>query len=713
MASLASTSGGATTSSSSACPKALGSRGGGEPHPCFLKDFMSTRGKPLLVLAWFLLANLSLALAQGWELRVCADPKNLPYSNQAQQGFDNRIAELLAQALGARLTYDWGTQGPSMVDTQLREGRCDLMMSVGEGYRGLLSSVPYYQSSFAFVYREDSPYEITSLDDEVLHHLRIAIETAGVPPFESLANRGLSARAVILEAVDPNDRTRSPIVEAVAKGEVDVAILWGPVAGYFAKQQPVKLKVVPISPEFEPPALSMVYPLTLGVRPGDEVLRDQLNMAIAQEWERIQAILEDYGVPLVPLPRPVVGEVSGPSRRVRLGLVVPTRTGASWVLSSVYEDAGEAARRGAILAGDELAPQAEAQDIWLEVLPASAPNPEAALRAAERLAAQGAVALIGGLGGQAEVLARVAEARKLLFFNIGDSSDRLRNETCRHYTFHLEASAAMYLDALVAWFTRKGLHRWFLIYADSPQGQALYQRAREALLERGASEVGWAVSSPGQPDYTPLLRAIEEARPEAVLLLLEAQDQLAFLGQYELMGLEIPLVSFPDPVVQTRNYLLVLRQVAPKAGAGERIALWEASLNLDEARRLNERFSSRWGEPTDPSAWAAYAAVKIVLESVLATGSLEPARLVAYLEDPRTRFDLHKGTPLSFRPWDHQLRQPLYLVRLNPEAEIGIRLSQQLALAQLVAQVPEIPSGADPLPILDQLGDSAQRPSCR
>jgi ABC-type amino acid transport substrate-binding protein len=188
---------------------------------------MSTRGKPLLVLAWFLLANLSLALAQGWELRVCADPKNLPYSNQAQQGFDNRIAELLAQALGARLTYDWGTQGPSMVDTQLREGRCDLMMSVGEGYRGLLSSVPYYQSSFAFVYREDSPYEITSLDDEVLHHLRIAIETAGVPPFESLANRGLSARAVILEAVDPNDRTRSPIVEAVAKGEVDLSGVQG------------------------------------------------------------------------------------------------------------------------------------------------------------------------------------------------------------------------------------------------------------------------------------------------------------------------------------------------------------------------------------------------------------------------------------------------------------------------------------------------------
>lgn len=248
---------------------------------------------------------MGLAHAQSWEMRVCADPNNLPFSNQRRQGFDNRIAELLAKELGAKLTYVWWKQSPSMVNDQLRQGRCDLILGAGEGYQNVLSTLAYYQSSFVFVYRENSPYQITSLDDPVLKTLRIAIETAGVPPFESLANRGLSAKAVILDALDPT-RPASPILEAVAQNQVDVAILWGPVAGYFAKRQPVKLKVVPITPEFEPPAISMVYAVTLGVRAGDEAFRDRLNIAIAKRWDQIQAILKEYAVPQIPLPKPVL-----------------------------------------------------------------------------------------------------------------------------------------------------------------------------------------------------------------------------------------------------------------------------------------------------------------------------------------------------------------------------------------------------------------------
>ncbi|WP_245969630.1 quinoprotein dehydrogenase-associated putative ABC transporter substrate-binding protein [Calidithermus roseus] len=650
---------------------------------------------------------------------MCADANGLPYSDQQQQGLDNRIAEVLAQDLGARLSYEWWPQGASTVQFKLREGHCDLIMGVGESYEGMLSTIPYYQSSFVFVYREDSPYQIETLDDEVLRRLRIAIETAGIPPFEALANRGLSEKTAILEAIDPNDRTRSPILEAVAGGEVDVAILWGPVAGYFAKRQPVKLKVVPISPEFEPPALSMVYPVTIGVRAGDEAFRDRLNIAIAHRWEQIQAILNEYGVPQVPLPAPLAQTEEEPAqafKTLRIGLVIPTQTGSIPVSSSIYEDAGEAARRGAVLAGDELDQQAESMGMRLKVLLASAPSAEAAFRAAARLVAtEGVFALIGGIGqGQAEALSRLAEQRRVLFLNIGSPFDRLRQEACGRYTFHLEASAAMYLDALAAWFARTGLRRWFVVYPDSDEGKTLYRRALEALQRHPETgEVGRAAVRPRQADYTAIVQEIRRANPQGVLLLLDAQDQLAFLGQYELEGLEAQVVAFPESIAQTRNFLIALRLTAPQAGAGYRAALWETSLQSGGAGELNARFTSRWGEPMDPPAWAAYASVKVLLEAASSNKGTGSAELVAYLEDPKTSFDLYKGVPLSFRPWDHQLRQPLYLVKPDPEAPRGIDLSHKVGLAQLVGQVPEIPPGADPVPLLDRLGDPAQGSSCR
>ncbi|WP_018467500.1 quinoprotein dehydrogenase-associated putative ABC transporter substrate-binding protein [Calidithermus timidus] len=651
--------------------------------------------------------------AQDWELRACADSNGLPYSNQQQQGFDNRIAEVLAQDLGARLSYEWWPQGASTVQLKLREGSCDVVMSVGEGYQGVLSTIPYYQSSFVLVYREDSPYQIETLDDEVLRQLRIAIETAGIPPFQALANRGLSEKAAILEAVDPDDRTRSPIVEAVARGEVDVAILWGPVAGYFARRQPVKLRVVPISPEFEPPALSMVYPVTIGVRAGDEALRDRLNLTIARRWEQIQGILEEYGVPQIPLPKPLAQteEPAQASKTLRIGLVVPTQTGSTPVSSSIYEDTGEAARRGAVLAGDELNQQAEGVGMQLKVLVASAPNAEAAFRAAARLVAtEGISALIGGVGqGQAEALSRLAEQRRVLFFNIGSPDDRLRQEACSRYTFHIEASAAMYLDALAAWFIQAGFRSWFLIYEEGPEGQTLYQRARKSLLERhfGAREAGRASVSPSRPDFRPALEAIRRAQPQVLLLLLGAETQLSFLGQYEAARLGAAVTGFPHPETQTRAFFAASRSRA-KAGAGHRAVLWEAKLDAYGARELNARFRERFKKPMDPSAWASYQSVKLLFEAASFGGSLEGPKLVSYLENPRTVFDVHKGIGVSFRPWDHQLRQSLYLVKISPEAK------DDWNLAGLVGELPAIyRPGTDPIERLDQLGDLRRDSRCR
>lgn len=250
---------------------------------------------------------LGSSLAQDWELRVCADPNNLPYSNQQEAGFDNRIANIIAEELNAQLVYEWYPQGTSMVQRKLREGDCDLMLGVSEGYGGMLSTLAYYQSTFVMVYREGEGYDLETLDDEVLKKLRLAAETPGVPPFASLMRRGLATGTQIIESRDLLAQPPfSPIVNSVADSTVDVAILWGPIAGYFSQKQPRKLKVVPVLPEFELPATSMIYAITMAVRPGDDAFRDRLNYVITRRWDQIRGLMEQFQFPEIPLPQPVL-----------------------------------------------------------------------------------------------------------------------------------------------------------------------------------------------------------------------------------------------------------------------------------------------------------------------------------------------------------------------------------------------------------------------
>jgi ABC-type branched-subunit amino acid transport system substrate-binding protein len=403
---------------------------------------------------------------------------------------------------------------------------------------------------------------------------------------------------------------------------------------------------------------------------------------------------------------------------MRIGLVVPTRTGPGQVVSSMYEAVGEAARMGAILAGDEIGQNAELMGRELKVLLASAPTAEAATRSAQRLIATEKVfALVGGLGpGQARALSQVAEQRKVLFFNIGDPAPALRAEACSRYTFHVEASAAMYLDALADWFVRSSFRRWFFVYPKIPEGQGLYQRMIKALTVRhwGAREAGKATVAASQPDYSREIQSIRASGADVVMLLLNGEDQLAFLGQYESLGLSVPITAFPDPITQTRDFYSALRLAAPKTSAGYRATLWEATLDAYGARELNARFSERWGQVMDPSAWAAYESVKMLFEAASFGQTLEPSKLVAYLEKPQTVFDVHKGIGVSFRPWDHQLRQTLYLVKLNAQAQASVELSKRRAMAALVGELPAIyRPGTDPIERLDQLGDLKGDTRCR
>lgn len=690
---------------------------------------MRPTGRSLITLAvaitsMLILAGLTQGHAQKWEMSVCADPSSLPFSHEDKTGFENRIAEILAEELSAKLTFVWWPQGATMISDKLREGDCDIIMGVPDGHKALLTTLAYYRSPYVFVYRADSPFDIQSLDDPVLHELNIGVQRTGIPPHEALLKRGL-ADNVVLQYGDLGVGGLGPVIEGVANEEVDVSLAWGPVAGYYAKRQPTELKIVPVTPEIEPPFLSMVTSMTIGLRPGDEALRDRLNIALAVRWKEIQGVLREYGVPLSPLPNPArlvdtsrAQDQSLVTEPIRIGIVTPTETGATAVQASLYDLVGEAARMGALLAGEDIGTRANSLGMRLDVLPTSSPSADAAFRAGERLiAVEDVSALIGGLGeGQAEALAAVSHEHKIPFFNIGSPSDALRREACTPYTFHVEASAAMYLDALIGWYTSSGHHRWFSVYEDSDEGRTLHRRAVRAIEQRQSSseDIGSAAVVPEQPSYVAELDAIRRANADVILLLLNARDQIAFLAQQESMGLDIPTAPFPHPVTQTRDYFAAVQYQAEGTSSSYRAVLWETTLDTDEAGELNNRFISRWGQPMDPPAWAAYQSVKMLFEAIIATKASDSSALVEYLESPEAVFDIHKGPGVSFRPWDHQLRQPLYLIKIDAEAVWKYKLENKLEFADLVGELPGLylPE-VNPAERLDRLGDSSEESRCR
>lgn len=252
--------------------------------------------------------------APGWDLRVCADPNNLPYSNEQEEGFENRIAEILADELGAELSYVWYPQRNLQIREVFREGECDLIMGMSDGNPLVRTTLPYYQSTYVFVYREDADFEIESLDDPDLQNLTIGVqvpggESASIPPTQALANRGLSANfkgfSIFGNYTEPEPLR--PIVDAVVDGEVDVSVVWGPVAGYFAQESEVPLTIVPVTPQIEPPFLPMVFAISAAVRQGDEDFADLLDRALTIRWDEVQAVLEEYNIPVLPVPRPTLG----------------------------------------------------------------------------------------------------------------------------------------------------------------------------------------------------------------------------------------------------------------------------------------------------------------------------------------------------------------------------------------------------------------------
>lgn len=247
-------------------------------------------------------------------LRVTADPNNLPFSNDKREGFENKLAELVAKELGAEIRYSWRAQRRGFFRETLKEDRADLVLGVPAHFEMALPTSPYYRSSYVFVSRKDRNLNIRSLDDPALRKLKIGVQLIGddgadTPPAHALASRGIvdniEGFTVYGDYVDANPPAR--IVDAVAKGDMDIAVVWGPLGGYFAKHAPVPLEVVPVSPAADP-NLPFTFSIAMGVRKNDKALHDELDAFLQRKRAEIEAILDEYGVPRVPEPPKQIAE---------------------------------------------------------------------------------------------------------------------------------------------------------------------------------------------------------------------------------------------------------------------------------------------------------------------------------------------------------------------------------------------------------------------
>jgi mxaJ protein len=268
-------------------------------------------------LRWVVLAGSILIVGgvHARELRVCADPNNLPFSNEAGEGFENKLVSLIAEELGAEVRYTWWAQRRGFLRNTLKAEACDLVPGLPANLEGVRTTAPYYRSSYVFVIRADGP-DVQSFNDPVLRQAKIGVHLIGddgsnTPPAHALGRRGIveNVRGFMIygDYSDPNPPAR--ILEALAKREIDVAIVWGPLGGYFAVHESVPLKVTPVRPIFDGPQLPMVFDISMAVRKEDEALRQEVDAALSRRRADVDAILAAYRVPRLDGSRKQAGRI--------------------------------------------------------------------------------------------------------------------------------------------------------------------------------------------------------------------------------------------------------------------------------------------------------------------------------------------------------------------------------------------------------------------
>jgi mxaJ protein len=249
--------------------------------------------------------------ASSAELRVCADPNNMPFSNRAGEGFENRLAALMAHDLDRELTFFWWPQRRGFVRNTVRAGVCDVIMGMPPGLQGLDSTTPYYRSGYVFVTRADRHLDIHSMTDPRLRSLKIGVHLIGddgvnVPPAHALAEQGIVKNVSGYSIYGDYSEADPPakLMEAVARGDIDIAAAWGPLAGWYAKSSAVRLMVTPITETEGFAPLAFDFGIAVGVPRGNAELKAKLEKALTRRGAEIDRLLKAYGIPLLPPSKP-------------------------------------------------------------------------------------------------------------------------------------------------------------------------------------------------------------------------------------------------------------------------------------------------------------------------------------------------------------------------------------------------------------------------
>ena len=286
---------------------------------------MPGRWVGVLLLSLLMLMEGPAFAAQRDALRVCADPNNLPFSNQAREGFENRLAELLAKDLGLPVTYTWFPQRMGFIRNTLRakdpnrDGyRCDVVMGVPDGYELAVTTKPYYRSTYALVYVKgrglddiESGADLIQLDPERMQALRIGVFER-TPAANWLAKHGdfSETKSYVTMSGDPAAYPGELVEKELVGGKIDAAIVWGPIAGYFAKRaKDLDIRVIPLQSE---PGVRFDFAISAAVRFGDGEWKNELQAALDRNADAIQALLREYNVPLVAEDGSVIAETAAP-----------------------------------------------------------------------------------------------------------------------------------------------------------------------------------------------------------------------------------------------------------------------------------------------------------------------------------------------------------------------------------------------------------------
>ena len=244
------------------------------------------------------------------QLRVCGDPNNLPFSNEKLEGIENKIAVVIAKDLGMTVAYTWWPHQRGLVKRVLNTSRCDVMLGIPKGYDPVLWTKPYYRTGYVLAYRKDRGLKLRSLDDPQLKKLKIGVQV-NTPPHDALGQRGIADNVVGYQLMfDSNFHAEDypgKVVEDLLAGTIDVALVWGPIAGYFVKKKAAPLELVMLE-ERPDSGERFAFDISMGVRKRDKELKDKLEAALARKHDEITHVLEDFGVPLLPASEEKAGD---------------------------------------------------------------------------------------------------------------------------------------------------------------------------------------------------------------------------------------------------------------------------------------------------------------------------------------------------------------------------------------------------------------------